>query len=241
MEYFLFSVKSGPHPCVICKQIVDTSRAITKAQATQLGLKEEDIKDDSSRVCNKCWCSTLKKKHVCPVESCTSNKGRNRAKLRHLPSKWADLDSKSKEVIMAEFQLPEGSKKVCTTCFTRITRRISQLDVNGGDVGSDNAKKDKDESVNWTDVEIESARVSLKNNGTNWSKMSEMIKGKTEEQCKKFFYSQRKRLQLDKLVTEYKKSRSDKPSLTSDEESGSTTSSCEDEPSTNDNNKDDQT
>lgn len=43
--------------------------------------------------------------------------------------------------------------------------------------------------------------------------------------------------QLDKLVTEYKKSRSDKPSLTSDEESGSTTSSCEDEPS-NDNNID---
>merc|ERR1719193_262472 len=50
----------------------------------------------------------------------------------------------------------------------------------------------------------------------------------------KFFYSQRKRLQLDKLVTEYKRANrpegSDKPSLTSDEESGSTTSSCEEDP-----------
>ena len=230
---FIFSVKSGPHPCVICKQIVEQSRAVSKAQASQLGLKEEDVGSEGCRVCNKCWCNTLKKKHICPVPSCTSSKRGNRAKLRHLPSKWGELDTKSRDTISQEMGLPEGTKKVCTACFTRITRRIQQLDVGGAEGGAE-AKKEKEESVSWTDAEIESAKTSLKSHGTNWAKMAELIKSKTEEQCKKFFYSQRKRLQLDKLVTEYKKSRSgsDKPSLTSDEESGSTTSSCEDEHNT---------
>ena len=228
-------MKSGPHPCVICKQIVDQSRAVSKSQASQLGLKEEDVGNGGEvRVCNKCWCTSLKRKHICPIPTCTSSKGRNRAKLRHLPSKWNDLDGKSKETIMSELQLPEGSKRVCTTCFTRITRRIAQLDSETGASGSaDNVKKEKDEAVQWTDAEIEAAKNSLKSAGTSWSKMTEAVKTKTEKQCKEFFYSQRKRLQLDKLVAEYKKGRSDKPSLTSDEESGSTTSSCEDEPANN--------
>lgn len=222
------AVRSGPHPCVMCKQIVEQSRAVSKAQASQLGLKEEDFSGEV-RVCNKCWCNTLKKKHICPVPSCTSSKGgRNRAKLRHLPSKWAELDSRNKETIMAEMQLPDGTKRVCTACFTRITRRISQLDVGSAETAA-KVKKEDDESVFWTDAEIETAKSSLKSNGRNWKKMTETVKNKTEEQCKKFFYGQRKRLQLDKLVSEYKKSHSDKPSLTSDEESGSTTSSCEDE------------
>merc|ERR1719195_1406209 len=58
------AVKSGPHPCVMCKQIVEQSRAVSKAQAAQLGLKEEEITGEV-RVCNKCWCNTLKKKHIC--------------------------------------------------------------------------------------------------------------------------------------------------------------------------------
>ena len=141
----IFSVKSGPHPCVICKQIVEQSRAVSKAQAAQLGLKEEDVGSEGCRVCNKCWCNTLKKKHICPVPSCTSSKGRNRAKLRHLPSKWADLDARSKETIMEEMQLPEGSKRVCTACFTRITRRITQLEAVAG--GESAKVKKEDESV----------------------------------------------------------------------------------------------
>ena len=212
----------------MCKQIVEQSRAVSKAQAATLGLKEDELTGEV-RVCSKCWCNTLKKKHICPVGlGCSSSKGRNRAKLRHLPGKWAELDSRSKETIMTEMQLPEGTKRVCTACFTRITRRISQLDVGGAETAA-KVKKEDDESVSWTEAEIESAKSSLKSNGRNWKKMTEAVKNKTEEQCKKFFYGQRKRLQLDKLVSEYKKSHSDKPSLTSDEESGSTTSSCEDE------------
>eukprot|EP00092_Neocalanus_flemingeri_P085463 GFUD01107555.1.p1 GENE.GFUD01107555.1~~GFUD01107555.1.p1 ORF type:complete len:1977 (-),score=508.72 GFUD01107555.1:283-6213(-) len=224
------AVKTGPHPCVLCKAVVDSSRAVAKSHSVQLGLTEEELVNDA-RVCNSCWCKTLKKKHaaVCPIPACTSSKGRNRGKLRHLPSKWADLDSQSKETIVGELQLPENTKRVCTACFTRITRRISQLEGVSGEV-----KKEKDEPVNWSEEEIENARESLRNHGTNWGRMAETVKVKTEEQCKKFFYNQRKRLQLDKLVTEYKRATrpegSDKPSLTSDEESGSTTSSCEEDP-----------
>ena len=32
------AVKSGPHPCVVCKAVVETSRAAGKTQALQLGL-----------------------------------------------------------------------------------------------------------------------------------------------------------------------------------------------------------
>ena len=142
----IFSVKSGPHPCVICKQIVEQSRAVSKAQAAQLGLKEEDVGSEGCRVCNKCWCNTLKKKHICPVPSCTSSKRGNRAKLRHLPSKWGELDTKSRDTISQEMGLPEGTKRVCTACFTRITRRIQQLDVGGAEGGAE-VKKEKEESV----------------------------------------------------------------------------------------------
>merc|ERR1719336_2088136 len=218
------AVKSGPHPCVSCKAIVETSRAVSASQASQLGLKEEEV-GEGARVCNKCWCNTLKKKHVCQVPSCTSSKRPNRGKLRHLPKAWYELDSRSKEVIMKEMQLPENIKRVCTACFTRITRRISQPDL----TGDSSKKKEEEENVAWTDEEIEAAKLSLRSHGTDWGKMSESIKTKSYDQCKKFYDSQRKRLQLDKVVAEYKKSRSDKPSLTSDEESGSSTSSCEDE------------
>ena len=203
---------------------METSRAVSASQASQLGLKEEEV-GEGARVCNKCWCNTLKKKHVCQVPSCTSSKRPNRGKLRHLPKAWYELDSRSKEVIMKEMQLPENIKRVCTACFTRITRRISQPDL----TGDSSKKKEEEENVAWTDEEIEAAKLSLRSHGTDWSKMSESLRNKSYDQCKKFYDSQRKRLQLDKVVAEYKKSRSDKPSLTSDEESGSSTSSCEDE------------
>ena len=155
---------------------------MTKSHYAQLGLKEEELGNDA-RVCNACWCKTVKKKAVCPVPACTSSKGRNRGKLRHLPSKWADLDSKSKDTIINELKLPDNTKRVCTTCFTRITRRIAQLEGINCD-----GKKEKEEPVNWSESEIESAKESLRNNGTSWTKMADAVKGKTEEQCKTFFY-----------------------------------------------------
>jgi hypothetical protein len=227
------AVKTGPHPCVVCKDVVDTSRAAQKVHAAQLGIKEEELASGECRVCNKCWCKTLKKKHsaVCPVPTCTSNKSRSRGKLRHLPKKWGDLDKASREIVMNELSLPEKTKHVCAACFTRITRRIGQLECT--EQNSNKIKKEEDEMVAWADEAIEKAKASLRQYGTNWSKMSDAVRDKTEDQCKKFFYNQRKRLQLDKLVQEYKRANrpggDDKPSLTSDEESGSSTSSCEED------------
>ena len=61
------------------------------------------------------------------------------------------------------------------------------------------------ENVDWSPEETEMAKQSLRQNGNNWAKMAEKITSKTEEQCKQFFYSQRKKLQLDKIVQEFKK------------------------------------
>ena len=227
------AVKSGPHPCVVCKAVVETSRAAGKTQALQLGVKEEELATGEARVCNTCWCKTLKKKHsaVCPVPTCTSNKGRTRGKLRHLPKKWGDLTKEARETVMADLGLPEKTKHVCAACFTKITRKISQLECEPG-----TSKGKKEEEVNWAEDAIEKAKGSLRQFGTNWTKMAEAVRDKTEDQCKKFFYNQRKRLQLDKLVQEYKRANrpggDDKPSLTSDEESGSSTSSGGQKPKT---------
>merc|ERR1719266_2869175 len=101
------------------------------------------------------------------------------------------------------------------------------------DRGSVDSMGKKEEEVNWAEEAIEKAKGSLRQYGTNWTKMAEAVRDKTEDQCKKFFYNQRKRLQLDKVVQEYKRANrpggDDKPSLTSDEESGSSTSSGEED------------
>jgi len=221
------SVKGGPHPCVVCKVVVDHSRPVQKSQIGQLGIKEEDFSPET-RVCNNCWCKNIRKKHAhCPLPSCTTSKGRVKGRLRHLPTKLNDLPKSSKESLVNEFQIPDGTKKCCTACFTRLTRRITTM------TGVENAMDQ--ENVDWSPEETEMAKQSLRQNGNNWAKMAEKITSKTEEQCKQFFYSQRKKLQLDKIVQEFKKANlpegSAKPTLTSDEEeSGSSTSSCEDEP-----------
>ena len=222
------AVKSGPHSCVVCKSVVETTRAAGKSQALQLGLKEEELATGEARVCNTCWCKTLKKKHsaVCPVLTCTSNKGRTLGKLRHLPKKWGDLTKEARETVMANLGLREKTEHMCAACSTKITRKISQPECEPC-----TSKGKKEGEVNWAEDAIKKAKGSLRQYGTNWTKMVEAVRDKTKDQCKKFFYNQRKR--LVKLVQEYKRTnrpgRDDKPSLTSDEESGSSTSSGEED------------
>jgi len=225
------AVKGGPHPCVLCKLMVDHSRPVQKSQAGLLGVKEEELSAES-RVCNNCWCKTIRRKHAhCPLPSCTTSKGKVKGRLRHLPSKLSDLPKPTKDAIYSEFQISEGMKKCCTTCFTRLSRRISEV------AGIENAGKPEPIDVPWTEDDIELAKQCLLQHGPDWKKMADKISSKVEDQCKKFFYRERKKLSLDKLVQEFKKVRANlpegsaKPTLTSDEEeSGSSTSSCEDEP-----------
>ena len=95
-------------------------------------------------------------------------------------------------------------RKVCTACFTRLNRRIAQL--TDGSI----APKTEPENTSaiWLEDEIETLKNCLKNSGRNWALISQKLnETKTPEQCKKFFYNNRKKQQLDKLVTEYKRVR----------------------------------
>jgi len=130
-------------------------------------------------------------------------------------------------------EIPNGTKKVCTSCFTRIMRKINQhsggncsspaqpdapvpnSSGNGPDSGSAtvtagsstaSTAATNNEEGTWTDEQIEQMKVLLKANGRNWSLVAErLVGGKSAEQCKKFFYARRKKLNLDKIVLEYKR------------------------------------
>ena len=99
-------------------------------------------------------------------------------------------------------------RKVCTACFTRLNRRIAQL-TDGNSTGTGNTKTEPENtSTTWLEDEIETLKNCLKNSGRNWALISQKLnETKTPEQCKKFFYNNRKKQQLDKLVTEYKRVR----------------------------------
>ena len=103
-------------------------------------------------------------------------------------------------ILLAE--IPDGTKKCCSACFTKMTRRIGQLI--GGASLQDLVKSDGPEPL-WTDDEVEVLKTCLRLSGRNWSLMSEKLNNKTSDQCKKFFYENRKKFQLDKLVLEYKR------------------------------------
>lgn len=86
-------------------------------------------------------------------------------------------------------------------------------------------------SRQWTDEEVEQFRKALREHGLNWSKITEQIPGKTNRQCKIYYFAYRKKLSLDQIVTEYYTSLGEerRPCLTDEEESssGSSTSSCD--------------
>jgi len=211
---------------------VDRSRPINKANAVQLGVREDDILADS-RVCQTCWCKTLKTK--CQLLSC-STPGKNK-KLRHLPAKWKELSPGLKETLSNELQIPEGTKQVCTTCFGRINKRISQAqeDEVARDTNSTNSRDTKETykvgEVIWSNEEVTLLEMALRELGTDWAKIASKVPDKKASECKKFFYAHRKKLGLNEMVADYKKSvgasNGDKPSLSSDEEYS--TSSCDDE------------
>jgi hypothetical protein len=87
--------------------------------------------------------------------------------------------------------------------------------------------------ISWSEEDMEVIKTCLRNSGRNWAVMSLKLNGAmTPEQSKKFFYNNRKKYQLDKLVVEFKRSHQtgdQPPTLSSDEESGSSTSSCDEE------------
>lgn len=156
-------------------------------------------------------------------------------------------------------EIPNGTKKCCSACFQRIMRKINQLTGGACNSPAESVVKTEADLTSWADDEVDKFKNLLKSNGRNWSVISEKIANRTPEQCKKFFYNNKKKFGLDKIVLEYKKVCIDfsqllaardllvltlvfffqanqvgdqPPSLSTDEESGSSTSSC-DEDATN--------
>lgn len=84
-------------------------------------------------------------------------------------------------------------------------------------------------SRQWSDEELELLRKALREHGTNWAKVAEQISGKTNHQCKNYYFTYRKKFNLDQVVAEYYQSLGEerRPCLTDEEESGSSTSSCD--------------
>ncbi len=70
-------------------------------------------------------------------------------------------------------EIPAGTKRVCTTCFGRIHKRLCQLEEGetnntaggGGSSSGSGGKKaatDSEEQVSWSDNEIELVKQSLR-------------------------------------------------------------------------------
>ncbi|XP_011702384.1 PREDICTED: nuclear receptor corepressor 1, partial [Wasmannia auropunctata] len=221
----------GPHACTVCQSVVEGSahsRALPRSQASQYGLREDQV-PPGARVCNTCRCKAVRGRYTaCPLPGCpnlSSSKSRVK-RLRALPSKWLDLPPEIREPIAQEFQIPNSATKCCSACFSRISRRLAPHLAGGTEVSEDGTDA---LSRQWTDEELEQLRRALREHGTNWPKVAEQIPGKTNHQCKNYYFAYRKKLSLDQVVAEYYASLGEerRPCLTDEEESGSSTSSCD--------------
>ncbi|XP_050443089.1 uncharacterized protein LOC126847091 isoform X3 [Adelges cooleyi] len=214
--------------CAVCKaENVACPRTLNPSDAAQYGVKPEDIKP-GARVCNTCRCKVVRSQNrrviYCPLPSCPtvqSNSRRPVKRLRPLPAKWTT----AQDIIASEFQISPTTTKCCSACFNRIQRRLMALGV----VGTTN-NMSTDSLDGWTDEETNALKKGIREHGTRWSEISKLVgPNKSHYQCKEFYFSFRKKLGLDLLVQEYKKTNGSeqKPALTDEEESGSSTSSCD--------------
>lgn len=117
-----------------------------------------------------------------------------------------DLPLDIKESLLAEFNIPCGVTKCCSACFNRIQRRLGPVEE-------------------WPEEEINRLKTALTELGANWQALGEKL-GKTANQVRGFYTMNKKRFNLESCLGDRK------PTLTDEEESGSTTSSCEDQPVT---------
>lgn len=101
----------GPHPCAICQTMVEAgnqSRPLSRSQASQYGLREEQV-PQGARVCNTCRCKSVRGRYTtCPLPGCpnlNSASSKTRVKrLRALPPKWNDLPPEIRDPIIQEFR-----------------------------------------------------------------------------------------------------------------------------------------
>lgn len=105
-----------------------------------------------------------------------------------------------KESLLSEFRIPSGVTKCCSACFNRIQRRLGPVE-------------------DWSEEEFGKLKAALSEFGSNWQLIGEQL-NKPAQKVKMFCAANRKRLKG--CLGDDRK-----PTLSTDEESGSSTSSCE--------------
>ncbi|XP_044763317.1 nuclear receptor corepressor 1 isoform X1 [Coccinella septempunctata] len=194
--------------CIVCNAQLGThlhSRPLPPSQASQYGLREDQV-PQNARVCNTCRCKVVRSRYThCPLPNCPNPRGRVK-RLRSFPQRLQDLPQDLKDALLAEFNIPSGVTKCCSACFNRIQRRLGPVEE-------------------WPEEEINRLKAALTDLGANWQALGEKL-GKTPNQIRGFYSMNRKRLNLESCLGDRK------PTLTDEEESGSSTSSCEDQPVT---------
>lgn len=210
----------GVHPCAVCKIELENfgqSRPLTKSNCDQYGIKENELTAET-RVCSSCRFKSVRRR--CPIPTCKTPK-RKVKRLRPLPSKWSEVTVDVKESIIAELQIPAEVNKCCSACFNRIARKL----------GTHSIPDENTETSRWTEEEMEIAKRGLQEHGTDWKSISDMVQTKTKEQCKNFYFNYKRKLGLEDIIREYREIHGKDNSLSTitDDESGETTSSCEEE------------
>nr|XP_023022666.1 uncharacterized protein LOC111510921 [Leptinotarsa decemlineata] len=188
--------------CIVCQAQLSPklhSRPLVPSQASLYGLREDQI-PPNSRVCNTCRCKSVRSRYThCPLPSCPNSRGRVK-RLRSFPYRLQDLPSDAREPLLAEFRIPSGVTKCCSACFNRIQRRLGPVEE-------------------WPEEEFNKLKTALSELGSNWQLIGERL-NKPPQKVKMFCAANRKRLKG--CLGEDRK-----PTLSTDEESGSSTSSCE--------------
>ncbi|CAH0549000.1 unnamed protein product [Brassicogethes aeneus] len=192
--------------CAVCQSQLGAqlqSRPLPPSHASQYGLREEQV-PAHARVCNTCRCKCVRSRYThCPLPNCPNS--RNRVKrLRSFPYRLQDLSSDVRDSILADFLVPSGVTKCCSACFNRIQRRLGPVE-------------------DWSEQEIAELKSALTDLGANWQLVAERL-NKMPPVVKSYYAANRKRLQLESCLGDRK------PTLTDEEESGSSTSSCEEPP-----------
>ncbi|XP_076345659.1 uncharacterized protein LOC143244584 isoform X3 [Tachypleus tridentatus] len=212
------------HACVVCKVHVENHsqfRPVTKYNCDTFNVKESDVTPYMC-VCASCRFKTVQKK--CPIPSCRTPK-RKVKRLRLLPGKWFELLWGLKRAIIEELSLTPEITKCCIACHNRIVRKLRST-----------PNSEATESSRWTKDEIEVAKRGLRELGTNWVAIANMVATKTKEQCKMFYFNYKHKYGLEEIIQEYKLNHETKEEeykadgrTASDEDESGGTSSCEED------------
>lgn len=221
INYSIVSDKSVVGQCLVCSTQLGPhlqSRPLIPSQAIQYGLREEQV-PPNGRVCNTCRCKCVRSRYThCPLPSCPNSRGKHDVffvtlkfnfltilgrvkRLRSFPQRLLELPPDVRDPILAEFHVPSGVTKCCSACFSRFQRRLGPVEE-------------------WPEEDVERLRTALTDLGANWQLVGERL-GKPPMQVRSYYAANRKRLNLELCLGDRK------PTLTDEEESGSSTSSCE--------------